>query len=1358
MGELYVSGARLDFAALQGGEQRARLALPTYPFQRQRYWVDTPKRRRAVDAHPLLGERHTSARGEVTFESELSTEEQPWLSDHHVFERLVAPGALHGALATAAFAELGGAGAVAVSQVQLHAPLILEAEAGRKLQVVLPASDDAGGVARSFEVYSRGMDEEAWTLHAAGRLAREATGSADNLALGDLQRRLARHEVANIYDAFADSGVRLGSAFRVVSSLWTSPGEALGELALAGVSSKGLMLHPTLLDGCFQVMAAALPAAAMEGMSYLPFGWERLWLAGPLPDRVWCYGQLREADAAQTETRLGDVVLCDREGRVVGGVDRFIWKRATREALLAGTQRFTDWLYEAVWRERPLGGGLLPAAFLQEPARLAASAPTVTDLLRTEGLELGTIDAFLLDLERLARSYVVQAFDALGWRRKAGEQVEIEALRQRLRVVSPHARLFARLLGLLAEAGVLVAAQSKDDTPCWRVVLGANDALPDAALSDPEALKTELLAHYPFGRIELELLGRCGAALCDVLRGRADPLALLFAEEGASAGDLYRMSPWARAYNSLVASIFAAMVADLPQGRRLRVLEIGAGTGGTTAAVLPALPAGRVDYVYTDVSAGFFAQAEARFGRDYPFVDYRALDIERDPESQGFAPHGYDVVLAANVLHATRDIAATLQHCRSLLAPDGVLVLLEGLRPQGWLDLTFGLLDGWWRFADAHRAGSALLPATGWRRALAESGFSSTAVVGAGESETGAQGVIIARGPSAVSEASGLWVIAADTGGVAAELAQALAARNQTVVIAEPGNGPVAAQGALPGAVRRVRLDPTSREAWQAQLASLSGDAPLRGVVHLCGLDGHGVDARAAELAEDVRRTGASALALTQALLDLDLRPAVGLSFLTRGAQVVERESGDALAGATLWGLGKTLALEAPQLKPRMLDLEPGATGLPEALIEELLHPDRETHIAYRGRRLATRLLHSTQATARLKLPQTRELRSDRSYLITGGLGGLGLAVAGWLADRGAGHVILNGRRPADAKAEAAIAALAARGVKVRVMLADVSRFEAVETMLAEIDRDLPPLAGVVHSVGVLADGALTNQSWERFETVLAPKVLGAWHLHRLTQQRDLDLFVLFSSTAGVLGNSGQANHAAANAFLDQLARHRRSLGLPGQSIAWGAWSGLGEAEEQRVRITAQLQAAGIGWIDPAQGLKALGRLLDQDVTTSTVLPVDWPVFAGRLPQVPALLEEVTRQASPGKIAAARSSASDLIRRLEAAKPDDRRALLATFIGQELQAILRLPAPPDPSVGFFDLGMDSLMAVEFKNRLGAILGEDYQMSNTIAFDHPNVRKLAQFLDETLVGRDVLYEDNPSCRQIVLESELRGPGT
>ena len=355
-------------------------------------------------------------------------------------------------------------------------------------------------------------------------------------------------------------------------------------------------------------------------------------------------------------------------------------------------------------------------------------------------------------------------------------------------------------------------------------------------------------------------------------------------------------------------------------------------------------------------------------------------------------------------------------------------------------------------------------------------------------------------------------------------------------------------------------------------------------------------------------------------------------------------------------------------------------------------------------------------------------LRPDRTYLVTGGLGGIGCAMARWLADHGARTIVLNGRRAPDPVAGETIAALEERGVTVRVELADVTDAEAVDGMLARVDRELPPLAGVIHSVGALADAALTNQSWENFETVLWPKVLGAWQLHRATRDRDLEMFVLFSSVAGVLGNPGQSNHAAANAFLDQLAAHRRSLGLPGQAIAWGAWSEIGEAEEQRERIARRSEATGIEWITPEQGLRAFERLVREDVATSLVLARDWSVFEQPGESRPPLLEELlTREEADG----GPELSEDLLTRLRQAPAAEHEPLLGSFLQEQLQAVLRLPAPPAANVGFFDLGMDSLMAVEFRNRLNRAFSGEYTAPNTLVFDYPNVEALGGHLAREL---------------------------
>ncbi len=1641
------AGLAVSFAGLFAGERRRRVSLPGYPFQRDRHWVEAPKRRRlaAGAGHPLLGVRHESPRGETLFETELAADDPDWLDDHRVYGRAIAPGALYGAMAAAAASPDGGE-PVAVEDLQLRTALVLPEDDGedgggagsRAVQIVL---DEAiAGQPRRVEVYSKSDGDEGWTLHAAARVsAGGARQSGERAGLDALRAGLAEADPAAFYRARAEANIQLGPRFRTLQRLWRGDGQAVAEVALPeGVESAGDGPHPILLDGFLQVMGAARTlSGAEEGDTYLPFAWERFWLAGPLPERIVCHARMREGDAdagaedaAPRETLSGDLRLYTPDGVEIGGLDGYAAKRATRAALLSGAEGVQDLLYEVIWEDHPLAPGLLPADFLPAPSAVAAQWGPFADYLAAEGVSVEGRSALLADLERMAQAVALRTLERLGWERAAGETVEPETLRERLKAGDQHRRVFRRMFELLEAAGVVEGAGDG-----FTVTVGAGDPLPEALPPDIGAFADEIGARHEHGATEIELFRRCGGALAEALTGEADPLTLLFSSGEPSAGDLYRLAPVARAANTMLAEAVAALLRELPADRRLRIIEVGAGTGSATGVVLPELPADRYDYVYTDISAGFFAEAEGRFGGSEAAIDYRVLDIEQDPVAQGFGAHGYDLVIASNVLHATRFLDETLAHCRDLLAPSGCLVALENLRGQGWLDLTFGQLDGWWRFADGYRPRHALASPEVWKRALGDAGFTDADVLGVGDGPGGRpdRGVIVAQGPAEVTEAAGAWIVAADEGGVAEALMAELAARNQTVIA-----GPE---------------DAEDREAWRALIEGLPGGAPLGGVVHALALDGHGAEATTEELAADAKRATASALAMAQGLSDADAAPAKGVWFLTRGGQVLEREAGGQLTGALLWGVGKVAEREAPQLQPRMIDLDPGAEAPLDDLANELLYPDAETHVAYRlGRRQAARLVRTADAPARLTLPEgsgwalkpdaggalerlrveplpeqalaagevrvaieavglnfrdmfvalgvfedelggefcgrvievgegvstvavgdrvvglalttfrsetvmreeliapappgmpvaalatiptafvsaalsfgyarlgagdrvlihaaaggvglaavqlaraagaevfatasapkqaylrslgvervfdsrstafareileatggegvdvvlnsltgpgfidaslsclkeggrfvemarvdilteeemaaarpdvaysilmidvlkeeepeipgavlrgvmermrtgeltpltrirwplaeaesaikymraarhtgkitltnsaleTGRLREDRAYLVTGGLGGIGCALAGWLADHGAGVIVLNGRRDPDAEAVEAIAALRARGVRVEVELADVTDGAAVEAMLARIDEALPPLAGIIHSVGALADAALTNQSWERFEEVLWPKVLGAWHLHRATLERDLDLFTLFSSVAGVMGNPGQANHSAANAFLDQLAAHRRALGLPGQAIAWGAWSGLGEAEEQRERIARQLEAAGTGWISPEQGLRAFELIARQDATSAMVASVDWDVFSGNVDQRSPLLDHLlATDGDDGE----EDAGADLLTGLRHASPEDREQALAAFLQRELQAVMRLPTAPVPSVDFSDLGMDSLMAVELRNRLNRAFAGEYVASNTIVFDYPSVAGLARRLAEELGGAD-----------------------
>ena len=857
------------------------------------------QRRRPSDAHPLLGVRHESPRGEVMFETEMSPSDPAWLQDHQVFGRVVMPGGLYGAMAASA-SLTGGVGPAIVEELQLHSPLVFpeqngesEAEASdRRVQLVL---DNAkGSEPRRFEIFSKGPAEEGWTLHAEGRLASDLgrLDAQERADLDSLKANLEPQDLGAYYQAKAATGIDFGPHFRSLEALWGRTGEALGEVVLRETGeASGQTVHPLLLDGCFQVLSAARNLAGIgSDATYLPFGWERLWLKGPLPERFICHARIRqtaqgdglEAAAQPPETLTGDLWLYTLQGVALGELSGFAVKRATRSSLLSASEGLQDMLYEVVWRDRPLPGGLQSAEALTGPAAVREGMSPFADYLSREGVELDDRAALLSDLERLSRSYSLAALEQLGWQRRQGEAAAPSALCNLLQVDPQHTQFLGRLLRLLRDGGVL------EDTADggYTVAVGIGDPLPDEALIDPETFADKTAERYSHGHNELGLVRRSGNALADGLRGTVDILEILFRSEGPGVTEYYFSAPASRASNRLLGDAVAQAVRNWPDGRRLRVLEVGAGTGSATSVVLPELPAGQVDYMFTDISAGFFAEAERRFSDSGIPIEYRPLDIEKHPTNQGFELHSYDLIIAANVLHATRDLGETLSHCRELLAPSGQLIALENMRGRGWQDITFGLLDGWWRFADDYRPHHAMTSPSVWLQALTDSGYEEVDFLGVERAEEDGplgSSVILAQGPAKITEPPGLWVISGGEVGVAKELAAQMASRNQRVVLANDeglrdGIPTAAGQNLLTAAVNTV-----SRESWRSLLEGLPRDMPFSGVVHLQGLEGHGTQATTGELEDDVRRAGASALALVQGLLDADVAPEKGLWFVTLG-------------------------------------------------------------------------------------------------------------------------------------------------------------------------------------------------------------------------------------------------------------------------------------------------------------------------------------------------------------------------------------------------------------------------------------------------------------------------------------------
>lgn len=476
-----------------------------------------------------------------------------------------------------------------------------------------------------------------------------------------------------------------------------------------------------------------------------------------------------------------------------------------------------------------------------------------------------------------------------------------------------------------------------------------------------------------------------------------------------------------------------------------------------------------------------------------------------------------------------------------------------------------------------------------------------------------------------------------------------------------------------------------------------------------------------AELAE---RDCVRLLNVVQAGAEFDLTNGPSLCVVTRGAQPVGDPANTVdPAKSALWGMATVLALEHSEWKTVQIDVDRWLTeqGLEHAVDEVLssasLAPDQfENRIAYRdGHRHVARLAPAVVETQ----PDPASIRPDATYLITGGVGGIGLKLAAWLADRGARTLVLTGRTGARASSLDAIEALTRRGVRVLTESLEVTDTAQVAALVARIHTDAAPLKGVMHAAGVLDDAILMRQRPEQFVGVMQPKTQGAWNLHQETQHLALDFFVLCSSMASVAGSPGQANYAAANAFLDGLAWYRRWRELPALSINWGIWHGVGVAA--KVDTGNRRQLDGFGALSAEQAVSHLDTLMRSTSVQIGVSPIDAPRLPDAFKALPlfrSLLRSTTADTPQRR---------SFRERLNAAPAGRRRALLDTFVQESVAAILGVnPAElTDRRAGFSALGMDSLATLELRNRLQAGLGES--LPAALAFHYPNLETLTGFL-------------------------------
>ncbi|MEU9542154.1 SDR family NAD(P)-dependent oxidoreductase [Streptomyces mirabilis] len=491
-----------------------------------------------------------------------------------------------------------------------------------------------------------------------------------------------------------------------------------------------------------------------------------------------------------------------------------------------------------------------------------------------------------------------------------------------------------------------------------------------------------------------------------------------------------------------------------------------------------------------------------------------------------------------------------------------------------------------------------------------------------------------------------------------------------------------------------------------------------------------------AEPAAAAQELAAAALAELRALIALpqDEAPARTV-WVTRGAVgAVDEDTVPGLAQSVLWGLARSARAEHPELGLTLLDLDDSDPA--DALPTVATHTE-EPELAFRaGTLLAPRLVRARDRDA-TGTPVALDLvgrptlvPTDGTVLITGGLGAVGRHIARLLAEHGVPRLLLTSRQgPDDLRAAEVAAELAALGVEVEVAACDIGDAAAVAGLLGRIGEE-SPLRGVVHCAGVLADGVVAELTPERLAQVLRPKVDGAAHLHRLTAHARLDLFLLVSSAAGVVGNAGQGNYAAANVYLDQLAHHRRAQGLPGLSLSFGAWAGEGLAAAHA--DLDRMARLGHRALTPDQGRELVELALLQGAPHLVAWALDLPRLRETVTTTGGGTAALWRSLLPAP-RTGRSGGDGLADRLARLPEAERAERVLALVREEISRALGLRSTESvrPDQPLRELGMDSVTAVELRNRIGARIGA--KLPATLLFDHPTAARLAAHLLATALA-------------------------
>lgn len=1249
LGQLHCTGVAVDWAAVWPG-RRPVVALPTYPWQRRRHWVDTwqPAGGRAAvvgapgagfgrrpdgGEHPLVGTRLRSpAIDGFVFQTVLTPEVPAFLGDHRIGNFVLVPGMAFVEAAMGAFEAATSQPACRVEDLDIVTALPLAGGDDLTTMEVHLRGDASDA---TFVVTST-PDGETWTEHARGRVAALAsTGQAVSVA-AIRERCSAPTAGGDLYAGLAERGINFGPSFRGVQEAWVGAGEALARIVApeeVALSASTYRFHPALLDATIHAVAGLLPD---DGSTFLPIALGALHLHQAPPAELWSHIRLRTdtSSGSSQGTLAGDIVTVDIaivgvDGEPVADIVGLRVVRASAQAIEAqlgmkpgaavGGPTGQQHLYAVEWQHATGStAAVLPAGpwlVIEDSGGIGADFAV---RLRSQGLVCDVVaqDESLHEdqIRTLVRSNDVR------------EVVYLRGL-DTPPLGSAADPVAAQQRGL---GGAMTVTQGLLDSPArlWLVTCGAQ-ATQGIATAPEQATLSGFGAAIAAERADLRCV-RIDLDSAEPTRNRAATLV-----EAMSAGDEEEELVAVRAGDRVVA--------------RLVTVDTAAPSAGDGPSRLASSTYGVLDGLHAE-------------------------PLTRRPPGPGEV----EIEVAVTGLNF-RDVLVALD-----LYPE---------RSTVFGDECTGVVVRVGADVDSVRVGDRVL-------AMAQGSFATHVTT-------------LADLTFPIPEEMGLEAAATIP-------IPFLTAQYALVALGHLQAGERVLVHAGAGGVGMAAIQLCQRLG--AQVFATAGSPEKRATLAALGV-GHVFDSRSLDFADDVlAATGGEGVHVVLNSLAGDFIQR-SVDVLVPGGRFLE------IGRRDVWS-AERMAAERPDVDYHIVflgDLSVGDPPAIRAMLEELMPRFAQGELLPLPRTTfeigevveAFRFMAQARHTGKIVVRQQRaSVSAAGTYLVTGGLGGVGLLIARHLVDLGARSVALVGRSGPGDRAATAVDEMRVLGADVRFFAADVAVLDDMARVFAEIDAHMPALRGIVHAAGITHDAVIGDLTWAHFQSVLAPKVAAAQHLHQLSADRDLDMFVVMSSASTIVGGPAQANYVAANAFLDAFASARVGAGRPGLSIGWGAWDRVGMTERITHTDLARMARRGFLTLSVDDGLVAFDaarRAGAAGASHVVAIALD-PAALDDRPLLSAL--RTTTPPAP---------AADLLRQWIETVPGMRPVAISSFVDAQAKKVLGLPSRSEIPARqpFNELGLDSLMAVELRNAIGAALGRPQPA--TLLFDHPTSEALATYL-------------------------------